>query len=300
MAEFFSRGKLILMGEYAVMDGAAALCIPLETGQQLSASETGDKLIHWSWTHKEKVLAQFTLDAVTLRPPVPLEKDTSQWATKLLQQIRIEKRAFLAGGAILEFKNLFPPEWGLGSSSATISSLCRMADADPFRVNKRVMGGSGADIAASVANKWYYYQNIPNPVSLEIEHDFTHKDKVFFIYSGKKQATAEHLTTISRKLPAEILKQIEEYARQFASGSFEEVLNAVQQHEQMLAGALGMTSRADSFNDFKGRIKSLGAWGGDFFMAVSPESPDYVREYFRTKGFNTIFSWDEMTKTREF
>jgi mevalonate kinase len=300
MDEYFSNGKLILMGEYAVLDGGTALCLPLQTGQLLVAAESGDKLIHWSWTYGDKVLAQFTLDAVSLTIPGYTEKDPSQWAVKLIKQIRIEKRTFLLEGAILEFKNFFPPEWGLGSSSATISSLCRLAEADPFRVNKRVTGGSGADIAAATAGKWFLYQNQPKPWTAEMDLDFQHSENVLFIYSGKKQATAEHISSISKKLPDDLIKKAGDYARQFASDTLEEVMNAIHHHEKLLARALGMPSRAESFPDFKGEIKSLGAWGGDFFMCVSAENQDYMKNYFRTKGFDTLFSWNEMTKTENF
>jgi mevalonate kinase len=300
MGEIFSRGKLILMGEYAVMDGATALCIPLQTGQQLLYDETGDKMIHWSWTYNEKLIARFSLDALSLRSTGYEDKGDAGWATRLIQQIRIQNRNFLSGGAILEFKNHFPVEWGLGSSSATISSLCRLAEADPYRVNQRLTGGSGADIAAAVADKWFFYQRFPEPRTDEIETDFQHKEHVFFIYSGKKQATARHIASISRKLPDEILEKAEEYARIFASGTLEEVMLAVQEHEKMLADQLGLPSRAGSFKDFDGKIKSLGAWGGDFFMAITPHDPDYVREYFKKRGFEIVLQWEEMTEERKF
>ena len=45
------------------------------------------------------------------------------------------------------------------------------------------------------------------------------------------------------------------------------------------------------FPDFKGVIKSLGAWGGDFVMVISKENPT---AYFEEKGFKTILSYSEM------
>ena len=45
------------------------------------------------------------------------------------------------------------------------------------------------------------------------------------------------------------------------------------------------------FSDFKGTIKSLGAWGGDFVMALSKENPT---NYFTSKGYKTILSYEEM------
>ena len=45
------------------------------------------------------------------------------------------------------------------------------------------------------------------------------------------------------------------------------------------------------FPDFKGVIKSLGAWGGDFVMAISKENPT---AYFKEKGYPVVLSYEEM------
>ena len=45
------------------------------------------------------------------------------------------------------------------------------------------------------------------------------------------------------------------------------------------------------FNDFEGSIKSLGAWGGDFVLASSENNS---KNYFKRKGFETSFSFDEI------
>ena len=41
---------------------------------------------------------------------------------------------------------------------------------------------------------------------------------------------------------------------------------------------------------FKGEIKSLGAWGGDFILASGINSPSY----FESKGYKTIIKFDDM------
>ncbi len=51
---FYSNGKLLLTGEYLVIDGAKALAIPTKKGQSLSVKETegGSQLIWKSWTYE--------------------------------------------------------------------------------------------------------------------------------------------------------------------------------------------------------------------------------------------------------
>ena len=46
------------------------------------------------------------------------------------------------------------------------------------------------------------------------------------------------------------------------------------------------------FSDFNGTVKSLGAWGGDFVLAIS-ETED-TPAYFASKGFDTCVPYNEM------
>jgi hypothetical protein len=48
------------------------------------------------------------------------------------------------------------------------------------------------------------------------------------------------------------------------------------------------------FGDFNGGVKSLGAWGGDFILAASPDQDTQVKDYFETKGFQPVFSLKEI------
>ena len=52
--------------------------------------------------------------------------------------------------------------------------------------------------------------------------------------------------------------------------------------------------KAQLFSDFKGSIKSLGAWGGDFIMAASAAPEEYVRNYFSNKNLDTMFRYEEI------
>ena len=52
MKRFRSNGKLLLTGEYLVLDGALALAVPTVYGQTLKVSKAESKGIHWkSYDH---------------------------------------------------------------------------------------------------------------------------------------------------------------------------------------------------------------------------------------------------------
>ena len=66
-------------------------------------------------------------------------------------------------------------------------------------------------------------------------------------------------------------------------------------HERLISQFTGFIPIQDSlFPDFQGVVKSLGAWGGDFIFAISPFGPVYTKAYFKQKGYNTQFSFDEL------
>jgi len=66
----------------------------------------------------------------------------------------------------------------------------------------------------------------------------------------------------------------------------------MEKHQAIMSDVLEMlTVKEQLFHDFKGVVKSLGAWGGDFVMVLSKENP---KEYFISKGFETILTYDEM------
>jgi hypothetical protein len=68
------------------------------------------------------------------------------------------------------------------------------------------------------------------------------------------------------------------------------------QHEEIVGKAIHQIPvREKYFNDFRGSVKSLGAWGGDFILAASSGSEEYVRNYFLKKGLSILFSYDDIS-----
>jgi hypothetical protein len=66
----------------------------------------------------------------------------------------------------------------------------------------------------------------------------------------------------------------------------------MEQHEIIMSDVLETkTVQENLFPDFKGVVKSLGAWGGDFVMVLSKENPT---AYFKEKGYPTVLSYEEM------
>ncbi len=301
---YFSHAKLILLGEYAVLQGIDAICLPLSTGQNLIVNDVDSYEIQWVWTYKDHIIADIVFEPKTLKT-LSGNPENAIWCRGLLELIRLYNPGFLLDkGCRLSFVNHFPEAWGLGSSSATISSLCRMAGVNPYLVNKRLMGGSGADIACTTRNNWFLYRmKLPEPEIWNIPVDYRFIKNSYFIYSGSKQATAEHLRTIAsqneaREVQWSVINSL--VYRFLAATKLKDACDTLDEHEAFISNAIKRKTIGDEFSDFPGKIKSLGAWGGDFFMALTTEKPEFVKKYFGIKGFDTVFSWHELVNSDNF
>ena len=80
------------------------------------------------------------------------------------------------------------------------------------------------------------------------------------------------------------------------SKTIEEFEYYIDEHEVITGEYIqGETVKSKYFSDYKGSIKSLGAWGGDFVLATRKN-----KNYFFEKGFDTILSYSEIIKESTF
>ena len=60
MKKFYSNGKLLLTGEYFVLDGAKALAVPTSCGQDLIVEPINTPQLIWnSYTNENRLLLLF-------------------------------------------------------------------------------------------------------------------------------------------------------------------------------------------------------------------------------------------------
>ena len=64
----YSNGKLLITGEYLVLNGAEALALPLKSGQSLNYKETTNNLIKWkSYDLKNNIWYSAIIDKDNLK-----------------------------------------------------------------------------------------------------------------------------------------------------------------------------------------------------------------------------------------
>lgn len=304
-----ARGKLLLTGEYFVLDGAQALALPVQYGQTLRVFplEERGKL---AWISRKPDGSPW-FEAVFSLPDLDVlqhsEEKTAETLSGILRALKAQKPDFLSGepGFSVETNNDFPREWGLGTSSTLIAALARWAEADPYRVLFDTFGGSGYDIACAYADGPILYRldgAVPQVQSVVFEPAFARH--LGFVYLGNKQNSREGIARY-RALGENVSQHIVAVSlltRQMLQATdlraFMEVMRA---HEQLVAQTLLLPRAMDLyFPDFPGEVKSLGAWGGDFVLVAGEAPFENMKPYFYQKGFDTCITWQAMLQDRFF
>lgn len=298
---FYSNGKLLLTGEYTVLDGAKALALPTSYGQDLSVEVTDNKeVIVW----KSYDIDQSTwIDASFGFEQIKANQQDSQDSI-INRLIGILHEAYQLNpdflnqnvGYHIDTRLTFPKDWGLGTSSTLINNLSKWLAVNPYELLQNTFSGSGYDIAcAKTASPIIFelHNNQPKVTPVDFHPSFS--DCLYFVHLNQKQNSKSAIASYYKKQPKieHIIPQINNITeRVLKTDLLEEFSYLLEKHEVIMSNVLEMqTAKETFFNDYNGVVKSLGAWGGDFVLAISEENPT---DYFVKKGFETVVPYSEM------
>lgn len=304
---YYSNGKLLITGEYLVLEGGLALAVPTRHGQDLLVEPISDNELLWSsFDH----LSQCWFDAVFTLPELQIKSTTfistvegsKEMIAEVLQIILYEAQKlnpnFLndQGGYRVKTHLSFPRNWGLGSSSTLINNIASWAGVNPYDLLNNAFKGSGYDIACAQYNSPIFYQlKDGNPIVKQVRFAPKFSQKLYFVYLNKKQNSRDSINLFYAKrgkLDKEI-KRINSITKAMAKTSkFSKFERLINEHESILSGILELPKVKDAlFADYFGAVKSLGGWGGDFVLVTGNED---TPAYFKNRGFKTVIPYDEM------
>lgn len=301
---YFGHGKLLMTGEYFVLDGALALALPTKVGQSLSVkySPSFSPTLHWQsydvngnlWFDSQYEFWHFKC----------LDENPSEEALfiqNILQQVRKQNSHFLRDNVDVKVETRlgFPLFWGLGSSSSLIYNIAQWAYISPFELLFKTIGGSGYDIACAQSDGPIAYKKFSNGPSFSpIYFSPSFKNNLYFIYLGKKQNSREAVKEYQKKRPIDpaMLTKVTELTQDFLNAqTLKQFQSFIVSHEKIIGDTLDMkTVKELLFSDFPGAIKSLGAWGGDFVLAATENDIDFVKTYFSEKGLDTVYKYSDL------
>ena len=214
---------------------------------------------------------------------------------KLLATTKKMNPSFLSKGGKVKCHLEFDRSWGLGSSSTLVANIALWANRNPYQLLENSFGGSGYDIGCAQAEgPITYIRNQYNPIIQTAELSYPFEANLFFVHLNKKRNSQDALAAFDLNMVNQssidaISKLTDRIIACTDQNSFDSCLK---EHEALIGSLLNQLNVQDIyFSDFKGIVKSLGAWGGDFVLVSGDRhSPNY----FRAKGYETIIPFREM------
>lgn len=304
MKEFYSNGKLLITGEYVVLDGAKALGVPTKKGQSLKVQTTREPILTWKsydchgaiW-YETQIQTTQLFDKVAPQGNSKFDETLFNilWHALQLNPLFIKQDEGYAIETHLTFERL----WGLGTSSTLINNIATWAAVNPFELLHLSFGGSGYDIACAKNNTPIFYQktndnHFPNISPAIFNPPF--KDSIHFIYLNEKKDSKQAIQNyraIDKKDLVQTKAQISAHSEQITQcTNLSEFENIITEHEAILSSLLQTpTVKKTRFPDYKGTVKSLGGWGGDFVMVTGTTEN---LSYFQNKGYQIIIPFEKM------
>ena len=295
--EYFSHGKVLLTAEYAVLDGVKALALPTLKGQSLNVKETSTETIVWkAYTHDLNrwinVVFDFNFLCIEAHET---SKEVIQKLTTILIALDHLYPQFQKNGLEINTYLDFPQDWGLGSSSTLINNLAQWLKINPYKLLEMTLGGSGYDIAAAQSKSpLFYTRKAFTPIIEPVSFCPSFNDQLFFVHLNQKRNSQEAILNYKKRasLSTFTKKRIEKIGEELVQCTSQKEFNLLlHEHEYLTKEFLGEATVQERLSpDYKGQIKSLGAWGGDFILASGNKE---TLDYFQAKGYSTVFSYTQ-------
>ena len=297
---FYSNGKLLISGEYLILDGAKGLALPTKMGQNLIVEDTQTNSIHWkSYDADGSIWFEEILSFQEIQDSTSTTESVKATLIKILQVANtMNSNVFNnSEGFAVTTQLSFPRNWGLGTSSTLINNIAQWFQIDAFELLHQSFGGSGYDIACAQNNTPITYSIVNGDPKIEqVVFDSAFTKNLYFVYLNQKRnsksAIAEYHTNKTKQLSSYIAAINTLTQDIIEANNLELFTQLISQHETVLSEILKTETVKDTlFPDFDGAVKSLGAWGGDFVLVVSKENP---MPYFVAKGYETVIPYEEM------
>ncbi|MBV1888579.1 MAG: GHMP kinase [Urechidicola sp.] len=307
MKKFYSNGKLLLTGEYLVLDGAKSLAIPTKFGQDLVVQKIHEQNLIWEsfdnqnncWFQAEFRMSDLRIINETFDTASENSKESiAQTLQKILLTAKEMNSVFLnnEGGFIVKTNLTFPRDWGLGTSSTLINNIAQWAKANAFELLNNSFGGSGYDIACAQNNVPITFQlQNEKPLVETVNFNPSFSENLYFVHLNIKQDSKKAIQRYreNKENIKEGIFGVSQLTDEIiVCNSLIDFEKMLFEHEQIISKIIkNKPIKEVLFNNYFGEVKSLGAWGGDFVLATGNKN---TPQYFKEKGFETVIPFNDM------
>src|SRR5690606_11919481 len=201
--KFYSNGKLFILGEYYVLEGAKVFALPTKFGQSLDVFSINTPVLSWkSYDADESVWYN---DEIAVNDIISNKQSSDDKVRNtlidILHQAHIMNPTVLqTNGFSIETKLTFPRNWGLGTSSTLINNIAQWVEIDAFELLNRSFGGSGYDVACAQNNLPITYQiKDKHPIVNQVSFNPNFKDQLFFVYLNQKMDSKKAIANFNNK-----------------------------------------------------------------------------------------------------
>ncbi|MFN3530318.1 MAG: GYDIA family GHMP kinase [Bacteroidia bacterium] len=299
--QFYAHGKLLLTGEYVVLQGATALAVPTKLGQWLEVHQKEAGQLWWqARDHEGKMWfeARFELPFFEIRFCT-----NQQIATRLqrLLMVALDLQPTMEAelsASLVQTRLEFNRDWGLGSSSSLVSLVAQWFGVEPMALFAQSQAGSGYDVACATAEGPILFRRNEGQISVQAAaFNPVFREHLLFVYLGQKQISSLEVRRYlaSKDMSAALIQQINGLTQTVLhAADLAEFSDAMVAHEELLAEQLHREPVKElHFADFPGEVKSLGAWGGDFVLAMAPDIAA-ANAWLQAHRYPTVFSYDKL------
>ncbi len=298
-SDFRAHGKLLITGEYLVLEGARALAVPLKLGQSLQARPLDDNVLVWEARSPEGLWFRASFQLPTLKLLSATNDLLANKLREILNEAFLETKKTVDKGVQVVTTLDFHPEFGFGSSATLISLLSQWLDLDAHGLHHALFGGSGYDIAcASATGPILYSLQNGQPQEIPVHFYPEFHQQLYFVYLGQKQRSSVEVARFKKNAgfgAADIHRVSELTTQVLGARNLHEMEYALKAHEEMMSRILQRpTIQSERFRNHAGVVKSLGAWGGDFVLVTTHEEEVIFKKQMQALGFQIVYPFEEL------
>jgi mevalonate kinase len=164
MRSFFAPGKIMLTGEYLVMNGFDCIALPTKLGQWMHVWEfetptgSSDFIMYQAKDVNGNVWFETKILLPNFEIVDPAQIENIQ-VDRIVGILKLADSEFWQAGKSIRIETVleFERTTGLGSSSTLVKLFSDYLNVDPFKIQFEIFGGSGYDVAVAKFQKPLIY-----------------------------------------------------------------------------------------------------------------------------------------------